>query len=228
MKKFNTNSILVLLIIVSLVTIVGCTRHFIIQPQNKACDFTVVEKFGKLHYVTVNDTRSELDRKGQSPSACGGGTPGVTVLGDENYHPKLLLPEIDTNLKTSIHETNLFSDISYDSTASESEYLIRTNLDQFYVVLNETKAEQTQACIGGVIGAAIAASIDVEATTDIKITGYLYQGNTEVWRKTVSKHIVKIDDYAKTKQNAEAAMGEAIGEASKELITEVAKYLASK
>lgn len=198
-----------------------------VLPQKKNLDFTVEGKFGKLLYSPVNDNRNELDRKGQAPGACGGGAPGVTVLGDENYRSPLLV-EVDKHLKNSIYETSLFSEIiDKDSLASETDYKIKVNLDRFNVVLDEEKAQQTQACIGGFIGAAIAASIDVQATSDIAMTAVVYKGSKEIWRKSVSKRVVKIDDYAKTTTNAENAMGESIGEASKELVTELAKFMAA-
>ena len=69
--------------------------------------------------------------------------------------------------------------------------------------------------------------MDVTATTDIQITGILKKGGEEVWRHTVTKQIIERDDYAKTRVNAERSMGEAIGETSRDLITELAKSLVS-
>lgn len=216
-----------LVLLLALFSFSGCTRTFMVLPQKKNLDFTVQGRFGKLNYTPVTDNRNELDRKGQKPGACNGGAPGVTVLGDENYKTNVL-HEINRHIKNSLLDANLFTEvIQLNEPGSDSDYRIKVSLDRFNVTLDEEKAVQAQACIGGFLGAAVAASIDVQATSDISLFAVLYKGNQEVWRKSASKRIVKIDDYGNTSTNAENAMGESIGEATKEIVTELAKYLAT-
>lgn len=207
---------------------VGCgPRQFAIRPEMFSHEFTVVEKFGKMVYTPVVDARNELDRKGEKPGACGGGpSEGTLILGDENYQNPLL-QEVDKHLKASMLETGLFTSIVYDSDPDAS-YTFKCTLDQFHAVLNESKAQNTQACIGGLLGAMIASAVDVEAATDIQLTGILFSGQAEIWRKSATKHVTKTDDYSNTKKNLEKSMGEAIGSCSKELIASMAIFLSSK
>jgi len=190
-------------------------------------DFTVIQKSGTLAYTPAADLRNELDKKGEKPGACGGGvSEGTLILGDENYKNPLL-PEVDKHLKNSLLEAGLFTELLAES-APAADYVFKSTIDQFHVVLNESKAKNTQACIGGLLGALIASSVDVEATTDIQLTGILLKGNEEVWRKSMTKHAMKVDDYSNTEKNLEKCMGEAIGGCSKDLIAELARYLTSQ
>ncbi|MDI6804567.1 MAG: hypothetical protein QME58_12110 [Bacteroidota bacterium] len=203
---------------------IGCgPRQFTVLPEMKPTGFTVVEKFGTLGYIPIVDGRSEIDQEGQEPGACAMGEAGIIVLGDKNYKIPLL-PEIDKHLKKAFYNSALFTQI-IERTPADENYLFKSSLNQFHVVLNEQKTQQTQACVGGILGAVIASSVDVEATTDIQLTGIFLKGNEEVWRKSVSKHVLKVDDYSNTTKNLENSMGEAIGECSKEIITQLAIYL---
>ena len=222
MKKLLLAMSLLCLILLS-----SCVRQFTVLPQMKSYDFTVTEKFGKLGYVPTIDTRSELDKNGQSPSSCAfSGNRGITVLGDKNYKNELL-PEIDKHMKKALTESGLFKEVIDDS-PTNVDYIFRSELSQYYVVLNEQKAQDTQACVGGLIGAAIASSVDVEASTDISITGVFLKDSEEIWRKSITKNVLKIDDYSNTSKNTENTMGEAIGEGCKEIVTELATFLASQ
>jgi hypothetical protein len=210
-----------------IILLAGCARKFTVTSAMKSFDFTVTEKLGKLGYVSPVDLRNKLDKKGQQPEACiFSSKRGTTVLGDRNYKNKLL-PEFDQHLKKSLIESQLFTAILENDTSS-TDYVFRSNLEQFNVVLDETKAIDAQVCVGGIIGSAIASGIDVHATTDLRITGIVTKGGREVWRQTVSKHVVQTDDYKNTEHNAEFTMGEAIGEGSKELVTALAAFLASQ
>lgn len=214
----------ILWILVICIAAIGCgPRQFTVLPEMKPTGFTVVEKFGTLGYVPVVDGRNEIDQKGQKPGACAMGDAGILILGDENYKIPLL-PEIDKHMKKALSNSALFATI-IDGTPEDTNYFLKSSLDQFHVVLNEQKAQQTQACVGGILGAVIASSVDVEATTDIQLTGILLKGNEEIWRKSVSKHVLKVDDYSNTTKNLEKSMGEAIGECSKEIITQLAIFL---
>ena len=217
------NRLILLVIIISIVLLGGCARKFTVIPQMKDLEFTVVETYGDIAYTPIIDARSDFDKKGKVENSCSGGKSGVTHLGDKNYENELL-PEFDNHLKAALNNSHLFSQI----VTAEGSYTFGSSLDKFHVVLDEAKAQQTQACIGGILGAAIASSVDVTATTDIQLTGILTKDGEELWRHTVSKQIKNTDDYGKTRQNAENSMGGAIGETCKELITELAKYLVSE
>lgn len=224
MKNCLQNIYFIVFLIVLL--LYGCgPRQFAVRPEMMPREFTVKEKFGTLVYKPVVDMRSEIDKKGDRPESCLG-SGGVLILGDENYKNPLL-PEVDRHMRNSLLESGLFRDVLDESKTNEY-YIFKSTIDKFHVILNETKAQQTQACIGGILGAIIASSIDVEATTNIQLTGILMKGDEEVWRKIVSKQVVKIDDYSNTEKNLEKCMGEAIGKATKELITDLARYLASQ
>jgi len=212
---------------VCVILLAGCMRKFTITPATKSFDFTVADKFGKLGYVSPADLRSKLDKKGQQPTACIlSSKRGTTVLGDRSYKNKLL-PEFDQHLKKALTESQLFTAILVNDT-SNADYVFRSSLEQFNVVLDETKATDAQACAGGLIGGAIASGMDVHATTEIRITGVVTKGGREVWRQTASKRVFQTDDYKNTEHNAEFTMGEAIGEGSKELVTALATFLASQ
>jgi hypothetical protein len=219
---------LLAVISISMIVITGCgPRKFAVRPEMMSHDFTVVQKSGSLSYIPVVDLRNEQDKKGEKPGACGGGIgSGNLILGDENYKNPLL-PEIDKHLKNSLLEAGIFTELLSES-ATNADYIFKSSVEQFHVFLNESKAQQTQACIGGILGSLIASSVDVEATTDIQLTGILLKGNEEVWRKSMTKHVLKIDDYSNTGKNLEKCMGEAIGACSKDLIAELARYLTSQ
>lgn len=215
-------------IVFLLILITGCARQFTVIPQMKDYEFTVSETFGFVKYTPTVDSRSDFDKKGKVEDACSGGKSGVTHLGDKNYE-NALLPEFDKHLKKSLENAHLFSTVLPKESSSEATYIFSSSLEKYHVTLDEGKAQQTQACAGGgLIGAAIASTVDVTATTDIQLTGMLKKGDEEIWRHTITKQIIERDDYAKTKENAERSMGGAIGETCRDLITELAKYLASK
>ncbi|TAK54776.1 MAG: hypothetical protein EPO24_12815 [Bacteroidetes bacterium] len=211
-----------------ILALTGCgPRKFYVKPEVKPQEFTVVEKSGTLAYTTISDARSDLDKKGEEPSSCGfSGNRGILILGDKNYKSPLL-PEVDKHLKNALQSSGLFTQVTEEA-SPDANYVFKSSIDQFHVVINEQKAQDTQACIGGIAGALIASAVDVEGSTDVQLTGALFKGNDEVWRKSVSKNVTKMDDYSNTTQNVEKTMGDAIGEACKELVTELAKFLASK
>jgi len=212
---------------VCVVLLAGCARKFTITSAMKSYDFTVTDKFGKLGYVSPADVRGKLDKKGQLPSGCIlSSKRGITVLGDKNYKNQLL-PEFDQHLKKALTESQLFTAIIINDTSS-ADFVFRSSLEQFNVVLDETKAVDAQACAGGLIGGAIASGLDVHATTEIRIVGVVTKRGREVWRQTVTKRIFQTDAYKNTEHNAEFTMGEAIGEGSKELVTALATFLASQ
>lgn len=214
-------------IVLLLILITGCARQFTVIPHMKDYEFTVSETFGDVRYTPIVDTRSDLDKKGKVESSCSGGKTGVTHLGDKNYENDLL-SEFDKHLKKSLTNSYLFSKVVSADSSLESIFTFSSSLEEYHVTLDEGKAQQTQACVGGIIGAAIASTVDVTATTEIQLTGKLTKGDEEVWRHTVTKQTVERDDYGKTRENTERSMGATIGESCKELITEMAKYFASK
>ncbi len=223
----TSKTFLSLLFILTIVFFVGCARQFSVIPQMKSYDFTVVDKFGAIYVTPTTDSRTALDKSGKIPSGClFDENRGITILGDKNYRNELLL-EINKHLKTALLESGLFTGVKNDN-PNEADYTFKSNLDQFHVVLDETKALDTQACVGGLIGSLIASTIDVEAVTEIRITGVLFKGEEEIWRKSISKSSLMIDDYSNTSLNAERSMGDAIGSCCKDLVTELATYLASK
>lgn len=213
-------------ILVCLIILSGCTRKFAVVPQMKSFDFEVVDNYGDVNYEPIVDARSELEREGKVGGGCSGGRSGVMNLGDENYKNPLL-PEFDNHLIAAIQNSRLFSNIDTQTNPTQDVYVFSSSLDRYLVTLDEAKAQQTQACIGGIIGAAIASSIDVTATTDIQLTGNLTRNNEEIWRHTITKQVVEHNDYGKTEKNTENCMGNAIGEACNELITELAIFLSS-
>lgn len=228
MEGIMKSRLVLIEIVLLLVLITGCVRKFTVIPQMKDYEFTVTETFGDVKYIPTVDARSDLDKKGKVESSCSGGKTGITHLGDKNYE-NALLPEFDKHLKTSLENAHLFSTVLPSESSSEATYIFSSSLEKYHVTLDEGKAQQTQACAGGgLLGAAIASSVDVTATTDIQLTGMLKEGDEEIWRHTITKQIIERDNYAKTKENAERSMGGAIGETCRDLITELAKYLASK
>ena len=222
------NRLVLIGIVLLLILITGCVRKFTVIPSMKDYEFSVSETFGDLKYVPTVDSRSDLDKKGKVENICSGGKSGITHLGDKNYE-NALIPEFDEHLKKSLENAHLFSTVLPSESTSEANYIFSSSVEKYHVTLDEVKAQQTQACAGGgLIGAAIASSVDVTATTDIQLTGMLKKGDEEIWRHTITKQIIERDDYAKTRDNAERSMGGAIGETCRDLITEMAKYLASK
>jgi hypothetical protein len=205
----------------------GCTRKFTVIPQLNSLDFSVGKPYGAAAYVSMVDARDAIDKTGKQESICTGGKAGVMHLGDKNYRDTLIA-EFDSTMKRSIINSRLFSPVADAKQASDSGYSFVSTLDKFHVTLDEGKAQQTQACIGGIIGAAIASSIDVTATTDVLVTGKLIKDKKEIWLHSISKQIIQRDIYAKTEKNAENSMGIAIGESCKELITEMAKFLSTQ
>ena len=193
----------------------------------KDFEFSVSETFGTILYTPTVDSRSDFDREGKLESACSGGKSGITHLGDKNYENPLL-PEFDDHLKKALQNSHLFSNVILPETGASADYTFSSSLEKYHVTLDEAKAQTTQACAGGgLLGAAIASGVDVTATTDIQITGMLRYGSEEIWRHTITKQIIERDNYGNTEANAERSMGNAIGDACKELITEMAKHLAS-
>jgi hypothetical protein len=186
----------------------GCTRKFLVASISKDFEFSVLAPYGNLSYTPVVDARSDLDRKGKVENP--------------------LLVEFDRYLKIALNNSHLFLAIITNKDSSMASYTFKSSLDKYQVTLNEVQAQQTEACVGGLIGAAIASGIDVTAVTDIQLTGILLRGNQEVWNHTISKQITEEDTYAHAKENAEKSMATAIGETCKELITEMAKYLAGQ
>lgn len=221
------NRIVIIGIVLLLILVTGCARQFRIIPQLKDYEFTVSETFGDIKYIPTVDSRTDFDKEGKIENSCTGGKTGITHLGDKNYENELL-SEFDKHLKTSLTNSHLFSNVASLDSSLEVTYTFNSSLDKYHVTLNEVKAQQTQACVGGLIGAVIASTVDVTATTEVQLTGKLKKGEEEVWQHTISKQILELDDYSNTRYNAEKSMGGAIGESCKELITEMAKYLASK
>lgn len=222
------NRLILITIVLLSVFVMECTRKFTVIPQMKDFEFSVSETFGDIAYVPIVDSRSDLDKKGKIESDCSGGKSGVTHLGDKNYENPLLI-EFDKHLKKALENSHLFSRVIPAKGAPEATYTFNSSLEKYHVTIDEAKAQQTQACAGGgLLGAAIASTVDVTATTDIQLTGMLKKGDEEIWRHSVSKQIIERDDYGKTRENAERSMGGAIGETCKDLITELAKYMASK
>lgn len=205
----------------------GCgPRKFLVRPQVKDFDFTVSKTFGTLAYIPLKDARDQFDKEGKIETSCFYGYTGIMHLGDQNYQPNLV-NEFDTTLRVSLQNSHLFSDIGKQDLAQPG-YTFSASLERFHVLIDEEKAVKTRACIGGLIGAAVAASIEVTAMTELKLTGRLTKGAEELWLHTVTKQITTTADYSDTELNAENSMGQAIGESCKDLITELAKYLSSK
>jgi hypothetical protein len=215
------------LVVIAAIVVSGCTRKFTVIPQLKNADFTVEKNYGEVVYYPMLDARDSIDKKGKVESTCSGGTAGVIHLGDKNYNNSLL-NEFNKNLFNSVANSHLFSSVRDSTYASDSVYSFISSLDKFHVTLDEAKAQRTQACIGGLLGAVIASGIDVSASTDVQITGKLLKNKIEVWRQSISKQIVQHDSYAKAQKNAENSMGIAIAESCNDLITEMAKYLSAQ
>ncbi len=219
------NRIVLIGIVLLLILMTGCVRKFRVTPQLKNYEFTVSETFGDIRYTPIVDSRSDLDKKGKVENSCSGGKSGIIHLGDKNYE-NLLLIEFDKHLKLSLTNSHLFTNVESEK---EATYTFNSNLEKYYVTLDEVKAKNTAACAGGgILGAIIASSVDVTATTEVQLTGKLTKGEEKVWQHTISQQIIERDVYGSTKENAEKSMGGAIGESCTELITEMAKYLASR
>ncbi|MBU8922662.1 MAG: hypothetical protein KOO63_12660 [Bacteroidales bacterium] len=219
----------VLSILVACVLVQGCTRKFAVTSQMSDLDFTVSEPVASINYTPIVDSRPEIEKKGRVENGCSGGKSGVTHLGDKNYKNDLL-PEFNDHLLIALQNSHLFTNINVveeTSTPADADYSFMASLESFHVMLDEAQAQNTQACIGGIIGAMIASKVDVTANIDVKLTGILKSDNVEVWRYTVIKHSSEIADYGKTKTNAELLMGNAIGDVSRDIISEMAKFLST-
>lgn len=143
---------LVIAIALVIILMTGCVRQFTIIPQMKDVEFSVTQTFGELNYNPIVDSRSDFDKKGKVESSCSGGKTGITHLGDKNYKNPLLT-EFDKHLKTAIAKSHLFSSIDSTGKASMTAFTFGSSLDKYQVTLDEAKAQQTQACVGGIIGA---------------------------------------------------------------------------
>lgn len=216
-------------IALSLVLMVGCAtpRKFTVVPVEMESELTVSEELGAVRYTPVVDSRSEWDKKGKVETSCMGGSSGVTHLGDKNYENPLL-PAFNEHLKKNLVDAHLFSAVLPVDSSSETTYVFSSSLDKFHVIIDESSAKKVQACIGGLMGALISSRADVTATSYVELTGMLKKNDEEIWRNTVSKQITEEDDYSDTRANAEWAIGRAIGEICRDLITDMAKSLASK
>ena len=221
-KLFNLS----LAIIITFILLSGCAapRKFAVTPQMKEYEFTVEEKFGTVGYVPATDNRGPIERRGMGPNA------QETMLGDKNYETPLL-DAFNNHMKKALSQSGLFDEIK-DGSSPEVDYVLKSNLEQFQVYLDEKKAQSTQKWVGAFggacIGAAAAGSVDVDATSDIRITGTLFKGDEKLWQESVTKHVHSVDDYTNTIPNTEKVIGDAIGEGCKEIVTALAKYLSSK
>lgn len=221
-KLFNLS----LVIIITFILLSGCAvpRKFAVTPQMKEYEFTVEEKFGSLGYVPATDNRGSIEKQGMGPNA------RETMLGDKNY-TNPLLDAFNNHMKKALSSSGLFKEIKLD-TPPDVDYIFKSNLEQFQVYLDERKAQSTQKWVGALggacIGAAASGSVDVESTSDIRITGTLFKGEEKLWQESVTKHVHSVDDYSNTIPNTEKVIGDAIGEGCKEIVTALAKYLSSK
>jgi hypothetical protein len=208
-----------LVLAVSLSLLQGCAKSkYSIDPELKPFQFQVMDDFGTLNYTPITDNRQLLEVEGQSG-------PDNLILGDDDYDFELI-PIIEQHLRSSLEQSGLFSSI-IEGDSTRAEFTYKASLDRFFVMQDKTKISDANQM--GCIGMIAAQSTDVPTTTEIRITASLIENSTnkELWRKIVTKKIDRVDVLRKTTSQTTDSMSEAISSCCNELVTEIAKFMAS-
>jgi hypothetical protein len=209
-------------VLIGILFVIGCAspRQFAIIPSERSLEIETPQTFGTCKYEPSSDERTMMDRTGQ------GSNGAETQLGDQNYSNPLL-PAFDIHMKTTLQKSGIFSEL-VGPDALDAPFSFKATINQFLVLMDEQSARNTESCVGGMIGSALAANVDVEANTLVTITGSLLENGIEVWNKSVQKQMLTVNDFANTYNNTQDSMAHALGEACKELVEELAGYLNSR